>query len=1133
MSDATVDELKIRVEVEDDGKGIKSLTTLKTTLQSLKDITDKGLGIDKDGTSRLRELADSLKQLDSVKGVKLSAALPKQIVNLGAAIDMLKDVDFSKLTEMSTALGALGSVGNVNVPRFDNTDNVQTPEPTDLPTAPETSESVVVPPVTDVEEVADAVNTVNSELSNNRSLWTDIADKARALPNDVAYAFRDLQFGLKMTFPTISSGLDGISNKARDLGSKISAPFRTIGATVGTAFNTAQVHVSSAFMSIQNKAEEITSGVGNAFNSVKGKVSSAFGYVKNTASQAFNGVKSIASSVAPRIVGVFSTVGKGIGKAFSLGASIAKKELSALKTIAKGTSKFFNSSFGKLLTKPFTNFGNTIKSATGKVSQFMSSIGRIAMYRAIRAAIHAITQAFKDGTNNLYQYSKAMGGTFAKSMDSISTSMQYFKNSIAAAVAPIINSLAPAIDFAIDKIVAFINVLNQLFASLSGAKTWTKAVKTPKEYAASADKATKTNEKLKKSILGIDEINPLQDNNKSGSGGSGASTPDYSSMFTEVETINGDIADFAESLKKAFNEGDWEGLGKLAADKVNETFASIKWNEVGKKIGYYLNGAISTAYSFLHFTDFEAIGSDIAEVINGAMSEINFDTTGRLLVRKITAVFDTVIGAATTLDWGMVGKSIGDTLKGSFNEISEWFEGKDWGDIVNKIWKGLEDGLKQSDPRGIAESLSGAIRNAINALVSMVGGLNLGDVVFSIFDWVSNFIAGFDIGGVLQSLTGLLAEIVVQIPGIIVGLASRIPQMLSGFFRSIGLDTIAGFFDGITEKLRNVNTWLNEHLVQPVVTAVKKWLKIGSPSKVFSGIGGDIIAGLLEGLKNGWNTISSWFSTAFTNIKTTATNAWTSIKTSTTTAWTNIKTTVTNTWSSIKTNTTSALDNIKSKASTTWSTIKSNTSTSWTNIKSSITSTMSGIKTNISSTFTSVTSTVSNAWTTIKNKLTPIGTKLGEAVGGAFKKALNSALTTIENIINKPISAINSLLTTINKVPGINISKLNTFKLPRLEDGGTLNRGQMFIANEAGPELVGNVGRKTTVMNNDDIVDSVSQGVADANTEQNVLLRELINVAKQIADKDTGSNGNSIDDIINGFTRKNRRDGRTIVPVGV
>ncbi|HZK00837.1 MAG TPA: hypothetical protein VFC79_12550, partial [Tissierellaceae bacterium] len=47
-------------------------------------------------------------------------------------------------------------------------------------------------------------------------------------------------------------------------------------------------------------------------------------------------------------------------------------------------------------------------------------------------------------------------------------------------------------------------------------------------------------------------------------------------------------------------------------------------------------------------------------------------------------------------------------------------------------------------------------------------------------------------------------------------------------------------------------------------------------------------------------------------------------------------------------------------------------------------------------------------------------------------------------------------------------------------DGGTPQTGQMFLAREAGAELVGNVGGKTRVMNNDMIVESVSRGVAQA-----------------------------------------------------
>lgn len=46
--------------------------------------------------------------------------------------------------------------------------------------------------------------------------------------------------------------------------------------------------------------------------------------------------------------------------------------------------------------------------------------------------------------------------------------------------------------------------------------------------------------------------------------------------------------------------------------------------------------------------------------------------------------------------------------------------------------------------------------------------------------------------------------------------------------------------------------------------------------------------------------------------------------------------------------------------------------------------------------------------------------------------------------------------------------------------GGFPDMGQMFIAREAGPELVGNIGSRTAVVNNDQIVESVSTGVYQA-----------------------------------------------------
>lgn len=52
--------------------------------------------------------------------------------------------------------------------------------------------------------------------------------------------------------------------------------------------------------------------------------------------------------------------------------------------------------------------------------------------------------------------------------------------------------------------------------------------------------------------------------------------------------------------------------------------------------------------------------------------------------------------------------------------------------------------------------------------------------------------------------------------------------------------------------------------------------------------------------------------------------------------------------------------------------------------------------------------------------------------------------------------------------------------IQRYATGGTPDGGQLFVAREAGPELVGTLGGHTAVMNNNQIVASVSSGVAKA-----------------------------------------------------
>ena len=104
--------------------------------------------------------------------------------------------------------------------------------------------------------------------------------------------------------------------------------------------------------------------------------------------------------------------------------------------------------------------------------------------------------------------------------------------------------------------------------------------------------------------------------------------------------------------------------------------------------------------------------------------------------------------------------------------------------------------------------------------------------------------------------------------------------------------------------------------------------------------------------------------------------------------------------------------------------------------------------------------------------------------------------------------------------------------IPTFASGGFPEQGQMFIAREAGAEMVGNIGRRTAVANNDQIVASISGGVAEANEEQNALLREQNSLLRALLEKDSGVylDGRQL---TNSVEKYQRDRGRNIVVGGV
>lgn len=217
--------------------------------------------------------------------------------------------------------------------------------------------------------------------------------------------------------------------------------------------------------------------------------------------------------------------------------------------------------------------------ATG-FGKLIKSIGRIAVYRAIREAIKNVTGAFKEGVETLYHWSEAGGdmGKFASSMDMIATAVKYLKNSLGALVSPIIDLLAPAIDFLIDKFVAFINIVNEGLARLTGASGWRKAIKYPVQF---ADKTQKAAKAVKDFTMGWDELNVINDSN----GGIGSEAEDYSKYFEWV-----DFADETKETTKAVKSF----IAAFDVQGIVDAWENLKtkWNEFKDAVEKFMNSPL-------------------------------------------------------------------------------------------------------------------------------------------------------------------------------------------------------------------------------------------------------------------------------------------------------------------------------------------------------------------------------------------------------------------------------------------------------------------------------------------------------------------------------------------------------------
>lgn len=301
--------------------------------------------------------------------------------------------------------------------------------------------------------------------------------------------------------------------------------------------------------------------------------------------------------------------------------------------------------------------GDHAKKASGKIGMLLASLKRVAFYRAIRTALKEITQAFQEGTTNLYYYSQALGNIDSAhavgTMNEFATTALYVKNSLGAALMPILQSLVPVVNAIADAFVWAANAVNQFFHALKGETVFTKAKRYAVDYAEALGGASGAAKELKKQIFGFDELNIF--NSPSNGGGGGGTGLDYASMFDEA-AISDKFMKIKEIINRYLGE-DFLGRFKLNVKDILFDWKGLNKEQIAKKVVVGLNTLTGGVIGWILGGAKGAItGSILGATIGTYISTLLFNDDGKLSEDEIKGMLRNVLNIITG---GVIGWTLG------------------------------------------------------------------------------------------------------------------------------------------------------------------------------------------------------------------------------------------------------------------------------------------------------------------------------------------------------------------------------------------------------------------------------------------------------------------------------------------
>lgn len=580
----------------------------------------------------------------------------------------------------------------------------------------------------------------------------------------------------------------------------------------------------------------------------------------------------------------FSAIMKIGSRAFNILKTVGGKAVDSLKKRFGFLSKSITS-----LSTPIKKLGRTLK----------NTFRRVFVMATLYAAVKAIRNSFKD---------------ILKSNDELSKSLNEVKANLSIAFTPIIQAVMPALNTMMSGLARATKYIAAFISGLFGI-TYRQAAEATKKLHETGKKAEDTAKKATMSVAGIDEMNILSDN--SGESDGGKNDEDSGIDYDSLDMSEPVLPDWAERLKQAIKSGDWYGVGTVLAERVNAVFDRIDWENVEKKVTAGVNnicdlingfadnlnweylgdavaGGINTLSSAVNtFSDnihWETIGNGLANGMNKAVGKIKWKQLGRSMSANIRILTDLLYSFVTEFDWKELGKGIGEAVNG-------WFYGIDFGKLGTTLSEGIKgifgmvtsvlntidfgsirqkiaEFVNNIDIAGIlsefAASVSGLVTGLLDFLINFIEQTDWFSLGKQIMDSIGGMIENINWTGIIERAFELLGSAVGGAVSLIAGILMKAWNALKQAWDSVkeyfnkkieecGGNVIKGVFKGILDAIKNVGTWIKEHIFKPFINGFKNAFGIHSPSREMAEMGGYLIEGLFNAVSDGISKIREIF----------------------------------------------------------------------------------------------------------------------------------------------------------------------------------------------------------------------------------------------------------------------------------